>query len=238
MILLSDQVHSRFAELASDLTEFDESVRGHERRFLPAVEPADDGDPALSLEEKSAVLLYSVLARARLLSWTIAHCINGNLSVGGYLGTRAHFEMTAITAYALRQVKGWRSGAISPEVCDARIVQLTLGRRVPFSDESTVPSSVSAINVLTMLDAVDDIYGAGDLGRRFKKSYEWLSEFCHPNAFAHAVIGRCREGRRMRFEAQPEFIEMDLSNLVGHANLTFNLFLDTWDFLDDAIHAA
>jgi hypothetical protein len=62
MILLSPEVHSRFAALSPNLSRFDEFCRQHERRFTPEFIPADDGDVALTLEEKATTLLYSAIA--------------------------------------------------------------------------------------------------------------------------------------------------------------------------------
>ena len=109
VILLSADVHARFPDLGADLEDFDRFCREHERRFAREFVPAEDDDPALSLEERITALLYSALARARLLAWTIAHCVNSDLAVGAFLATRAHFEMTAFVAYALREVRRWRS---------------------------------------------------------------------------------------------------------------------------------
>jgi hypothetical protein len=235
MILLSAEVHSRFLNLASDLAEFDEFCRQHERRFVFEFVPAVDGDVALSLEEKVTTLLYSALARARMLAWTIAQCINSDLAVGAFLATRAHYEMAGLLAYALREIRAWRSGEASRGACEDKIVQLILGRRVVLGDDDSVPPTVYAVNALTMLTAVDSVLENKGLKGEFKASYEWLSEFCHPNSFAHMITGRQREGRRLVFERQPTFSHIELSTVIVHANSTFQVFLDTWDLLHSAI---
>jgi hypothetical protein len=113
MILVSDVIRTRFPTLISDFDELDGFVRAYEQRFVGRFVPADDPrDPTLSIEEKMRLLLHSALARARLLVWAVVYCINGDLSPGCYLATRAHFEMTGVLAYILRDLRKWRSGAL------------------------------------------------------------------------------------------------------------------------------
>jgi len=238
MIFLSPVLRTRFPAIGRDFEQFDELVQQHERRFLSEFIPSEDGDPALTVEEKALVLLYSALARARVLTWSIAHCINEQLSAAAYLAVRAHFEMTALLAYILRETRKWQSAEITRESYEQTLVRLILATRTPMEEGSPVPEYASAVNVLTMLPAVDLIYGDERLHSRFKEAYEWLSEFCHPNMFSHEITGRRREGRRIIFAPRPEFSESDLHHLIGYANLSLLQFIDCYDFLDDAINAA
>src|SRR5439155_10355711 len=59
VVLLSADIYSRFPRLTSDFQEFDEFVREHERRFAPELVPVEDGDPDLSVEDKTMFLLLS-----------------------------------------------------------------------------------------------------------------------------------------------------------------------------------
>jgi hypothetical protein len=238
MMLLSADLRNRFQALAGDFDEFDHLIQKHEERFLSEFLPSQDGDPALTVEEKALVLLYSALARARVLAWTMAHCINGHLSAGAYLALRAHYEMTALLAYVLRETRKWRGREITTELFESSLVRLILATRTPVRDGAPVPEYAKAVNVLTMLPTVDLIYGDDRLRGKFKEAYEWLSEFCHPNMFSHEITGRHKEGRRLVFAQRPEFSVSDLSHLIGYANLGMTQFLDCYDFLDDAINAA
>lgn len=238
VIFLSANLRARFHTIAVEFDEFDDLVRKHEERFVSEFVPSEDGDPALTVEEKALVLLYSAVARARVLAWTIAHCINEHLSAGAYLALRAHYEMTALLAYVLRETRKWRTGQISTESFEGTIVRLILATRTPTQNDAPVPEYAKAINVLTMLPAVDLIYNDDRLHGKFKEAYEWLSEFCHPNMFSHEITGRRKEGRRLVFAQRPEFTETDLSHVIGYANLGLSQFLDCYDFLDDAINAA
>jgi hypothetical protein len=143
--------------------------------------------------------------------------------------------MTGFLAYTLREIRKWRSGETSRGACEDKIVQLILGRRVMLDETGSVPPTLYAINALTMLPAVDSVRDNEDLKGKFKAAYEWLSEFCHPNSFAHMITGRREEGRRLLFDAQPTLSELELSTVVVHANITFAVFLDTWDLLHRAI---
>jgi hypothetical protein len=237
---LSTSLYSGFPSLQSELQEFDDLVKEHQRRFSAELIPIDDGDPRLTLEEKAMTLLCSALARARMLVLTIVECLNSHLAVGAFLATRAHFEMAGFLAYALREHRKWRSGEVPRKDYDAKITQLILGRRVALGLESeyAIPADLQAINSLTMLSAVDVVLdvSAGQKGE-FRSSYEFLSEFCHPNSFAHMIAGRRRQGRSLFFDARPTLSDLELSTVVVHASISFEAFLKIWDLLHHDIQA-
>ena len=88
---------------------------------------------------------------------------------------------------------------------------------------------------MTMFPAIDNFLSLEKLTGAFKSSYEWLSEFCHPNSFAHMITGRRREGRRLVFEEQPTLSQADVRTVAHHANMTFHVFLEVWDSLKSTV---
>src|SRR5882724_6236806 len=85
-VRISGSVRGRYPELAAELNDFDQLTDEHDRRFRDRFTPEDaDDEQALTPGEKAEFVMVSALARARLLVWTVAHCVNGDLAVGAFL---------------------------------------------------------------------------------------------------------------------------------------------------------
>ena len=88
---------------------------------------------------------------------------------------------------------------------------------------------------MTLIDAVDKVFEDTDLGGRFRDSYEWLSEFCHPNLFSRMALGHELKGREIVFPETPQTSEEDVRNALGPGNLSQSIFFHCYSGIADLI---
>jgi hypothetical protein len=138
-------------------------------------------------------------------------------------------ETTGSVAYFLKKLRQYYEGDFSSEKMDDTLYRLILGRRVYPNDHSTIKSHPT--NVLTLVDAVDNVFSKMAKfpgGKRFRETYEWLSEFCHPNCFGQ-TIGVEISLPKAIFEEEPEFREHNVGQINSYMIISCELFFDFYD---------
>jgi hypothetical protein len=116
--------------------------------------------------------------------------------------------------------------------------RLFLARRFEMEKVSPELAEESkAINVLTLLDSMDRLAPDDWLKGKFRESYEWLSEFCHPNSYSR-MGGTRFTGTEFLFDRAPHMAERDLSNGLGHAAISQKLFLHVFDECSEVLRNA
>lgn len=233
----SPDIRRTFPQLRKDLDEFESFLQAYEDRFRERLrtERSDDGPP---IGHRVSLVLLSYLNRARLLTWTIIHSLNGQLTPGLYLSARAHFEVTAAIGHLLVHFRDNHAGKISSGEFSTLVNRLFLARR--FEMDKVPPELAEesrAINVLTLLDSMDRLALDDGLKGKFRESYEWLSEFCHPNSYSRMEGTRFTETEFL-FDRAPHMAEMDLSNGLGHAAISQILFFHVFDECSELLRKA
>ena len=76
--IIGGHVRDRWPNLAADMDKIEGHFREYQGLFVAAFTPEGDptGDPALSLRDKTRLLVISVTAHARALTWTLIDAIN------------------------------------------------------------------------------------------------------------------------------------------------------------------
>jgi hypothetical protein len=235
----SEEVRHAFPHLNEEFDEFEGFLQHYEDRFRERLqsEPGKDGPP---IGHRISLVVLSYLNRARLLAWTIVHCVNGSLVPGLYLAARAHFEITAAVGHLLVHFREAQAGRMPPADFSLLVNRLFLARRFELDKvHPDLREEGKAISVMTLLDSMDRMVPDERLKGKFREAYEWLSEFCHPNEFSRTA-GFKFTGKEFLFDRTPSIAERDLSNGLGHASLSQEIFFHVYDecvALLDEVHS-
>jgi len=128
--------------------------------------------------------MFSAHARARALLWNVVAAINANLSASLLLSTRAHLGVSGMMAYVAHQCRQFVAGQIEAAVLQETLDRVFLGRTTRFDEDppAGIPRNEQAIHVLKFIDSVDKLPEVAPGPRaKFRETYEYLSEFAHPN---------------------------------------------------------
>src|SRR5215831_5040294 len=222
-----------FPRAAEHLAELEGHLGNYESRVRFSFRPQNPSHPELSIRDKVLLVLLSITASARLTTWTIVDSLNRDMTPGMYLATRAHLELTAVVAYTLVNLRRYQKGDLSGPAFEILLDRLNLGRR--HGVEDTIARSphleghIEMIGVMTLLDAVDRVVDMPELKGRFRDSYEWLSEFCHPNILSRMALGHELANGVVTFARIPVMTEDNVVNALGPGNISHNIFFLCYD---------
>lgn len=224
MIRISKKLIKRFPTI--DLVKLESFSDEHQKRFYRRLESGSEG---VDLSRNGIMFLLCSLQRSKILYNGLVQCLNNPAVTLAYLALRAHMETTGSVAYFLKKLRQYYEGDFSSEKMDDTLYRLILGRRVYPNDHSTIKSHPT--NVLTLVDAVDNVFSKMAKfpgGKRFRETYEWLSEFCHPNCFGQ-TIGVEISLPKAIFEEEPEFREHNVGQINSYMIISCELFFDFYD---------
>lgn len=222
--------------MRKEMDEFEGFMRSYEPRVRRVFRGGrDDGGPTIN--DRARLLLLSTTASARLLTASIIHALNVGFVNTAYLGARAHYEQAAMLAYAVVTLDRYKAGSLSRDEASSRLVQLHLGHRIDWGVPTDLPRKVEkAVNVLTLIDAVDKLADDGAHKGKFREDYEFLSEFCHPNLLSRMVSGHMVDDVEdlVRFHLEPKTRRPDLGNILPRGLFSQAVFfhcysrIETW----------
>jgi hypothetical protein len=228
------EIGERIALLAEFATRYDQL---HRPTF--AVGPTEEG--RMAIKDRLTLLQSSITAIARELVQGMLVAIQHGHVFSLFLLTRAHHENTGFLAHALVTYRRYRIGEISADSCRDRLARLGLGRRTGLDrlPEHVNPDTVTAINVLTLIDAVDHVFADQRMRGPFRESYEWLSEFCHPNSFALlAASSRPDRSGRVTFERPREDTVSAIRMTLSYGAISHRIFFHCHDAIDQLLQEA
>jgi len=224
MIRISKKLIKRFPSI--DLVKLESFSDEHQNRFYRRLESGSEG---ADLGRNGITFLLCSLQRSKILYTGLVQCLNKPAVTLAYLALRAHMETTGSVAYFVKKLRQYYEGSFSTEEMDETIDRLILGRRVYPNDHSTIKPH--PINVLTLIDAVDNVFSEMAQtpdSKRFRETYEWLSEFCHPNCFGQ-TIGVQMSFPKAVFEEEPAFREEDVGQINSYMIISCELFFCFYD---------
>lgn len=173
----------------------------------------------------SITFLFCTLQRSKDLYSGVINCLSQSQLMLAYLAVRAHMETTGSIAYFLIKLMQFYDKQIEFEDLDTTLMRLHLGRRYYLS-EVVYPEKPVPINVLTLIDTVDKV--AKNRDKEFRDSYEWLSEFCHPNAFGKIYnVGFANE--KTFFEESQEIRESDCQTITPIIEISCFCYFNIYD---------
>ena len=171
----------------------------YKERFYYSVESKIEGR---DFARNSLMFLVGTLQRSYSLFKGAINSLNNSDVISSYLASRAHMESTGSIAYFLIKLRKYYEKDISMEEIEYCLMQLYLGKKY-YAENEDNPLEIQPINVLTLIDAVDKVFfkSTTNKGHRriFRDTYEWISEFCHPNHFGQ-ILGVKKDGRKAIFD--------------------------------------
>jgi len=212
----------RFDELEKYMSAYEDRYYG---RVIPKKRKREE-----LIGHKGVILLLQSLQRSRCIFTGFVDCVNRTHVLLAYLAARAHFETTGSTAYLLWHLRRFYSCEIDHTEIENILSRLALGAKT-FPDKDTFPDRAEPINVLTQIDIADKLFkdAEGKNLKIFRKCYDFLSEFCHPNMLGLMVGSGVTKNRNLVLYEKPKFREEDFGTLINHMLISCNSFFYAYD---------
>ncbi len=142
------------------------------------------------------------------------------------MSTEAGQLQSGFLAYLLRRLRQFDAQELAKDDLETYVTRLSLSRRHRADTfRAELAENSKWIGVLDMIDAVDRAILGPPLKGEFRDSYEWLSEFCHPNSLSRLSVQRL-VGRTMFFDRFPRIAARDAGVAIGHASISHIVFIE------------
>jgi len=175
--------------------------------------------------------LLRTLLRSRLLYLDIVTEINESQMIAAFLSTRAHFESTGSIGYFSKYFRAYLKKDSRLEGLDKILRSLSLGGKT-FPPKEKEPNRPDTVNVLTQIDAADQIFheiSKGEKIKPFRDIYDFLSEFCHPNWAGLSFGIKLGESGVVEFLEDSNWEEGDLFQIVNGVCISTRFFMFLYD---------
>ena len=190
--------------------------------------------PKSTLGQNGLKFLLSSLQRSRFLFTGLTDSLNQSNLALGFLAVRAHFETTGSVTYFVTHLQKFYSGKINYVEMDNVLQRLSLGGKNFPADKKSNSRWVDAINVLTLIDEADRVFNnmAGKKEDIFRKSYDFLSEFCHPNLFGLTIYDEILNSKAppwVIFHRLYSLKKRDVITLISKLFISCHFFFPVYD---------
>lgn len=227
--MFSLEIKSQYPELYDDLTRIEECDLKYEERFYSKLESQKER-PQRLLGHNASALIQKLLTRSRYLFQGFIRSFNDGNATVGFLSVRSHYETTGALACLLKWLQKFYGSKCTYEELDKMLYRLFMGGR--FFPDKTIPKyshAPDSVNVLSLIDDVDTLFKqmGGTTDKPFRKNYEYLSEFCHPN-----FLGISQGSKAIMPEGVYEFQYPPMIKNSEAKELLYNLFLSISMFIN------
>jgi hypothetical protein len=205
-------------EIINSLLE-DHSSRHIDKIYLPAITSNKQ-----LLGRTGIIYLQMIMSRSKNLIQGFLESLDRYNPLMAFLSTRAHYEVTASLAYFLKKLKIHydSNNKLSFKEIQNFIYELTLGSRLPGFNQEYKSKSV-----MSLIDAVNDLLRERKKEQIFRKFYDVLSEFCHPNYHGIAMSLEVNLDS-VTFNRNPEFRDNDI-HAITYLLFSVQILLDFYD---------
>lgn len=167
------------AGLEKEIDELKQCLSEYDNRYIRLIKHQEK-QPERLLGQNGLHYIQLALYRSKILLEGSIISANNKNGLSAMLSTRAHYEVTGGLAYFYNKLKNFYNGVITFEQLDESLRRLLLGARLEELTKAPDP-----INVMSLIDAADNFY-KNKIPKKvlmFRESYDFLSEFCHPNCY-------------------------------------------------------
>lgn len=217
--LIADGFGDEIKRLEKHLIEY-------ENRYIQKLVP-QSSKPSRLVGQNGLHYIQLALYRSKLLIYGCISSMNSSNGMLGILSTRAHFEVTGAVAYFYKRLKSFYSSNITHEALDETLNRLTLGGRIKELERAPDP-----INVMSLIDAADEYFKKIKKNgvSMFRSSYDFLSEFCHPNYCGISIGADINKIGVVRYR---DILELSKEDLVffNYLLMSVNSFLLFYDLI-------
>jgi hypothetical protein len=222
----SHDVRQKFPERQGRFDELETFVQQYDDRFKRRCIPAAT-KPQRLIGHRAANLLLTSLSRARLLTATAIHCINGGLAPGMYLAARAHWEMTGLVAHLLTALRRFYGGEIPEVELEKTLKRLFMGRRWEVAE--ILNEDILAINALTIVGSAATLLRHDVAEQHVRTCYDFLSEHCHPNLLGRLAGVTLSKNLQTDFDPNFTLSKDDINVFFSHGLASHGIFIYAYD---------
>jgi hypothetical protein len=236
MVCFSDAITTHFLAAGGDANLIPSLEVAYARLISLRRDWVDYGDidaisEVVRANANCKVLQQTLIHRAEKLMTSSATMLAEDNIYGLALVVRGHIEATAMLGYCCQRLQSFMAGNISLEDLEWNIASAGLGAK-----HEQFAAAPKPINIMTCIEKTDrylEAHGFPVGTRMVADSYNWLSEFAHPNFLSHssALEPQGRTGR-MRILHDVELGPKELSTL-GYLEISAGLFLQLFDDLGE-----
>lgn len=231
MSCFSDDVQKLFQRWKQEeLCEKLESA--HAELVKRRVDAIEYGDPEALGAQKQArlncqVLRQSLLNRSERLIVSSGAMLLESSVYGLALIARGHLEGTAVLGYFCDRINALSKGNIPLKTFSWNVADAVMGAKHDLFDKANAPP-----NILNSIEKADRFLNQTlfeTKEKRLEDTYNWLSEFAHPNYLSHSVAFKLdKEKQRLVFGHDNQLEGRDFQ-LVGYLSISAELFLYLFD---------
>lgn len=228
-IEIKQEIKKEYSKFAKDFSTLENLEKKYNKRFFTKLVCTKE-KPGRLLGHNGIIFLQHSLTRSNNLYLGFINCINNINRSLSFFAVRAQFEVTGSIAYFFKNLKKFYSKQISYEDLDNILYKLSLGGRV-FPDRNLVTEFPEAINILTLIDSTDSDFKEyrGEDSKPFRESYDFLSEFCHPNLLGLTIGSEIIEEGIIKFCKRPNLNEGDYGVLLNLLIMSIEYFFHLYD---------
>lgn len=216
---------------SNEYSEFIENQTYHDVRLIKGLDSSDLPYEYEYLIELNTVLqMQLLLRRSKSLFNAIDNSIRSFNFIQLALCVRAHYEIVGSIGYLFCNLKKYINGEMDVKEIDELLGRMNLGNKQKEKKHPFEP-----INVLTMIDSADKMLNEYFDNKEciLRDSYNWLSEFCHPNCLG--LIYSIEELGKRKVVFRDNSFTREEFNIAGYANISFPLFFLFYDNVDSLI---
>ncbi|AEY65764.1 hypothetical protein [Clostridium sp. BNL1100] len=173
--------------IEKEMQELEDCFSEYSSRFIYKMYPMPENTENL-LGRNSMHYIQMALCRSRLLAEGVLTSLNTKNGLLAMLSVRAHLEVTGALAFFLKKLHNYYNNIITYQILNEALQRLILGTKTKeLSENAPAP-----VNVMTLIDAADEYLGkTRNSGiKEFRKNYNYLSEYCHPDFFGITMQSR------------------------------------------------
>jgi hypothetical protein len=237
-MLINSDIRNILPHKASDFDELEKQYAQLKSRFYSRIKTPKPRQVNINCTH----FLLSALSRGISSLDGLEIALNNNNVLSAFLIVRAHYESTGALAFFLRELKKYTNGNYTNPEFISIVRKMTFGMKKLPEKDNPQRSKVPIINnVLNYIDEADEFSRKNfDLKQEtpFRDNYDFLSEFCHPNAFG-LMLGSSLEEKFIKYEQSPSLNKKHLTALLSHILYSSLLFLiifdETWRNISEKI---
>lgn len=227
--IINQEIKDKHPEHGKNFYALENLQIEYDKRFFTRVNCMKE-KPKRLLGHNGIIFLQNSLVRSNDLYLGFINCINSPNKSLSYFAVRAQFEVTGLIAYFLKNLQKFYSEQMGYKEIDDTLYKLSLGCRT-FPDKNLNPEFPLAISILTLIDSADIIFKkyGGKNSKPFKESYDFLSEFCHPNMFGLTIGSEIIEDGIVEFYKKPYLNNADYGVLLNLNLMSIDYFFHLYD---------
>ena len=224
--MINKEIREKYPSIGFD--QLENYMLSYQERYY-TLSCASKKKPDRLLGQNGITFLLNSLIRSRYIFTGFIDCLNRAHVLLAFLATRAHFETTGSVAYFFRHLRKFYNGKISYEKVDNILYRLSLGCKT-YPPKDTHPERPDPINILTQVDAADKLFAEmGGHNKPFRNSYDFLSEFCHPNFLGLTMGSEIVAKNTVVYSEKLEFKEAHFVKLVNYMLMDCGFFFHIYD---------